>query len=82
MDLAAAGAAEFDRIVGSFDVIHHYAWSTIPQTANANPIGDLEVNLGMTVRLLEALQRRGGGTIVFPSSGGTVYGRVEKYSST
>ncbi len=36
----------------------------------------LPTNVGGTVGLLEALRRRGGGRLVFPSSGGTVYGRL------
>jgi UDP-glucose 4-epimerase len=77
-DLSEAGVSQFGNIIGNFDVVHHYAWSTIPQTANADPVSDLQINLGITVRLLEALQGRGGGTIIFPSSGGTVYGRLQQ----
>jgi UDP-glucose 4-epimerase len=77
-DLSDAGVSQFSNIIGNFDVVHHYAWSTIPQTANADPVSDLQINLGITVRLLEALQGRGGGTIIFPSSGGTVYGRLQQ----
>lgn len=76
-DLSAAAPSDFDAMLGSAEIVHHFAWSTIPQTANADPAGDLHVNLGITVRLLEAMRRRGGGTIVFPSSGGTVYGRLQ-----
>jgi UDP-glucose 4-epimerase len=76
-DMSAATPSDFDNILGSAEIVHHYAWSTIPQTADADPAGDLEVNLGTTVRLLQAMRRRGGGTILFPSSGGTVYGRLQ-----
>jgi UDP-glucose 4-epimerase len=77
MDLSTATPSDFDEILGNAEIVHHFAWSTIPQTADADPTGDLEVNLGSTVRLLEAMRRRGGGTIIFPSSGGTVYGRLQ-----
>jgi len=76
-DLSVATAHQFDEILGGAEVVHHYAWSTIPQTANADPLGDLRTNLGATVQLLEAIKRRGGGRIIFPSSGGTVYGRLQ-----
>lgn len=76
-DLAAAAPSDLDRILADAEIVHHFAWSTIPQTANADPAGDVEVNLSATVRLLEAMRRRGGGTIIFPSSGGTVYGRLQ-----
>jgi UDP-glucose 4-epimerase len=58
--------------------IFHLAWSTVPGTANANPISDLETNLAGTVRLLEALRvNRKKIPVVFASSGGTVYGEAE-----
>jgi UDP-glucose 4-epimerase len=72
-DLASA---DWDRLIGDHDIIHHYAWSTIPQTANQDPIADLSTNVVSTLALLEALRRRGCGRLVFASSGGTVYGRL------
>tara|TARA_E500000305_G_scaffold66500_1_gene52908 strand:- start:4556 stop:5515 length:960 start_codon:yes stop_codon:yes gene_type:complete len=72
------GRVDWDALIGDHPVIHHYAWSTIPQTANDNPLADLDGNLRTTVELLEALRRRGGGQVVFSSSGGTVYGRLKQ----
>ncbi|MQT15283.1 NAD-dependent epimerase/dehydratase family protein [Segnochrobactrum spirostomi] len=69
--------ADWDELICDVDVVHLYAWSSIPASANANPLGDLHANLGVTLGLLEALRRRGRGRLVFTSSGGTVYGRVE-----
>ena len=60
------------------DVVHHYAWSTVPKTANESPLADLDVNLRGTLRLLEALRRRQGTRLVFSSSGGTVYGHLRR----
>ena len=65
---------DLDALIGEFDVVHHYAWSTIPETANADPIADLDSNVRGTLRLLEAMRRRGRGRVLFSSSGGTVYG--------
>lgn len=76
-DLMAATPADFDAIVAKADILHHYAWTTIPQTANADPQADLHANLGVTIGLLEAMRRKGGGRMVFSSSGGTVYGRLQ-----
>ncbi len=70
-DLASA---DWDALLSDGDVVHHYACSTIPKTANDDAVGDLDVNVRGTVRLLEALRRRHGTRLVFPSSGGTVYG--------
>lgn len=68
---------DWDRVLDGVDVVHHYAWSSIPETANADPVGDLQSNVEGTLRLLEAMRRRGGGRLVFASSGGTVYGRLK-----
>jgi UDP-glucose 4-epimerase len=72
------GSADWDRVVETATVVHHYAWGSIPASANSNPGGDLISNVHSTISLLEALRRRGGGRVVFASSGGTVYGRVRE----
>jgi len=77
IDLAKAVDADFDGLLEGVDIVHHFAWSTVPQTANLDPHADLLNNVGPTVRLLEAMRRRGGGRIVFSSSGGTVYGKLQ-----
>ena len=60
-------------------VIHHYAWTTIPATANADPVCDLRANVVPTVALLEAIKRRTNRPrLVFASSGGTVYGKLRQ----
>lgn len=77
IDLAQAVDAEFDCLVEGVDIVHHYAWTTVPQTANREPLADLLSNVGPTIKLLEAMRRQGGGRIVFSSSGGTVYGKLQ-----
>jgi UDP-glucose 4-epimerase len=72
------GSADWDVLVAGADVVHHYAWGSIPASANANPGGDLLINVGTTIDMLDALHRRGGGRVVFLSSGGTVYGRLRE----
>lgn len=69
-------SADWDRLVEDVDTVHHYAWGSIPASANANPAGDLLGNVGTTIGLLDALKRRGNGKVVFSSSGGTVYGKL------
>jgi UDP-glucose 4-epimerase len=76
--------ADWTALLAAVDVVHHYAWSTIPQTANEDPIGDLDANVRNTLRLLEAMRTDAMGEasvkrrLVFASSGGTVYGRLQK----
>jgi UDP-glucose 4-epimerase len=72
------GSADWDSLVAQVDVVHHYAWGSLPASANANPGGDLRTNVGATIDLLDALQRRGSGRIIYASSGGTVYGKLLK----
>jgi UDP-glucose 4-epimerase len=69
-------SADWDNLIRQADVIHHYVWTSLPASANNNPLGDLSANVGGTVALLEAVRHRGGGRVVFASSGGTVYGRL------
>jgi UDP-glucose 4-epimerase len=67
---------DWEGLVARADVIHHYVWSTIPQTANDDPLTDLNGNVGTTIWLLDAMRRLGGKRMVFTSSGGSVYGRL------
>ena len=78
VDVADLDGPGFDALVRDADVVHHCAWSTIPASANVDPMRDLQVNIGMTLGLLDALKRRGGGRMVFCSSGGTVYGPLRE----
>jgi UDP-glucose 4-epimerase len=71
------GSADWDTLVAEADVIHHYAWTSIPASANANAVGDLTTNVIATLAMLEAVRRRGAGRVLFASSGGTVYGRLQ-----
>ena len=73
--------APWDEMIDGVSVVHHYAWASIPATANADPGADLASNVSPTLALLDAMQRRGPGNaprLVFTSSGGTVYGRLQR----
>ena len=73
-DLATA---DWDALLAGVAVVHHYAWGTIPATADADPPGDVAAHLLPTLALLEAVRRRAvRPVVVFASSGGTVYGRL------
>jgi UDP-glucose 4-epimerase len=61
-------------LLDSIDVVVHLVSTTLPGTSNANPGYDMETNVVGTIRLLEEAAKRGVRKIVFPSSGGTVYG--------
>lgn len=71
-------SANWAKELADIDVVHHYSWATIPQTANEDPIRDLEENVRATVRLLEEMRKHEHIRLVFASSGGTVYGRLSQ----
>lgn len=70
--------ADWGALLDGIDAVHHYAWSTVPSTADRDPIGDVDGNIRPTLALLEAMRARGGGRIVFASSGGTIYGLLRQ----
>lgn len=59
------------------DGVFHFAWSTIPGTANKAPLDDIATNVLGTATLLEAIRQCPGARLVFASSGGAVYGKPE-----
>lgn len=65
-------------ILPGSDVVFHLASTTLPKTSNDAPTHDIQSNLVDTVRLLEACVASQVGKVVFLSSGGTVYGRVDR----
>lgn len=60
------------------DIIFHFLGTTVPSTANANPIYDIQSNLINTLRLIQGLKNSKCKRIVYISSGGTVYGNPVK----
>jgi UDP-glucose 4-epimerase len=58
------------------DCVFHFAWTTVPQTSNEDPQADVQGNVVAGIGLLDACRDAGVRTVVFPSSGGTVYGAV------
>jgi UDP-glucose 4-epimerase len=59
------------------DVVYLFASTTTPKTSNDNYRHDIESNLLTSIAFLEMASARGIGKIIFPSSGGTVYGIPE-----
>lgn len=64
--------------LSDIDYVFHYISSTTPATAIANPVYDIESNVIPTVKLLQIAVKSGVKKIIFPSSGGTVYGDPER----
>ncbi len=60
--------------LADMDVVVHSISTTVPSTANLDPVADIEGNLIGTVRLLQKIREVGIPKLVYISSGGTVYG--------
>jgi len=60
------------------DEVIHLAYSTVPKTSFDDPVEDIRNNLPATVTLLEAASNVGVEKFILISSGGTVYGKVDK----
>lgn len=65
---------EVESALDDMEFVFHLVSTTLPKSSNDNPEYDIETNLIVSVRLLEAARRRDIRKIVFLSSGGTVYG--------
>lgn len=60
------------------DYVFHYASSTTPATSIADPDYEIESNLLGSVRLLQIARDEGVKKVIFPSSGGTIYGEPKR----
>lgn len=63
--------------ISGVDLVYHLVSTTVPATANRDPIFDIESNLVTTVRFLDLAAASGVKKLVYLSSGGTVYGVPE-----
>jgi UDP-glucose 4-epimerase len=61
------------------DVLCHHAAQMNVRRSVEDPAYDAEVNVLGTLRLLEAARKAGTKTVLFASSGGTVYGETERF---
>jgi UDP-glucose 4-epimerase len=68
-----------DIISEHFDIIYHLGWSTIPRTAESDPVMDLVENVATGLRILVGIKQTSPQTrLIFSSSGGTIYGRTNQ----
>ena len=66
----------WEPILEHVSTIYHFAWSSLPQTSNEDPLSDASDNILASLRLVEAAKKKRGLRVVFASSGGTVYGAL------
>ena len=62
------------RAIKGIDYIFHFIGTTLPKTSTENPVYDVETNVVSTLKLLDLASKEKIKKIIFPSSGGTVYG--------
>ena len=68
-----------DIISKKFDIIYHLGWSTIPRTAEEDPVADVTENVLTGIRILNSIKNLSPNTrLIFTSSGGTIYGLRDK----
>ena len=66
--------ADVLQALKGMDYVFHYISTTVPPTAVKDPIYDVQTNVIGTVRLLQLAVASKAKRVIFPSSGGTVYG--------
>jgi UDP-glucose 4-epimerase len=68
--------AELEAAMVGVDVVMHFASTSVPATSARDPTIEFEASLVALNNILLAMSRAGVKRILFPSSGGTVYGPV------
>lgn len=61
------------------DYVFHYISATSPATSFEDPVYDIESNVLASVKLFRIAAKMGAKKMVFPSSGGTIYGEAESF---
>ena len=67
--------ADVRRALKGIDYVFHYISTTVPSTAIKDPVYDIQTNLIGTVELLQLAVESKVERVIFPSSGGTIYGQ-------
>ncbi len=62
------------KALEGIDIVYHLLSTTVPSTADNDPLHDAQSNLIGTIKLLDTLQGSSVKRIIYSSSGGTVYG--------
>jgi UDP-glucose 4-epimerase len=79
-DIAFGGLlsqAELEAAMRDIDVVIYFASTSVPATSARDPTIEFEQSLVALNNTLLAMSRAGVGRLLFPSSGGTVYGPVQ-----
>ncbi len=74
---ATTSAAEIETLLRTEDIVFHLAWRGFPGATWRSADQDVLDNVSVSLRLIEAAAAAKIRRLVFVSSGGTVYGRVD-----
>ncbi len=74
VELDAANPFDVEHILEPDDIVFALTGGAIPDPGKSDPRSQLDQTVGAALTLLEACRRRGVRRVLFPSSGGTVYG--------
>lgn len=69
--------ADLSKALEGADYVFHLVTATTPATSNNDPFIDLETNVKATIELLDLCAQYKIKKVIFPSSGGTVYGDLD-----
>jgi UDP-glucose 4-epimerase len=64
-----------EALLDGAGTLFHFAWSNDPGRGNADMTNDVCTNVASAVRAFEQAARAGLKRIIYPSSGGTIYGK-------
>lgn len=73
-------ADDIDEAIKGSDYVFHLISLTNPASSDNDPFIDMETNVKMSIHLLQSCVKHGVKRVVFASSGGAIYGNVNKQS--
>ena len=69
--------ADLENVLENVDYVFHLVSSTTPATSSKDPFIDIDSNVRSSIELFELCVKHRVGKIIFPSSGGTIYGDID-----
>lgn len=70
---------EFEKVLEGIDIVYHLMSTSMPANTNNAIAKELNINVTASIELLDACIKKQIRKVVFISSGGTVYGKVNQY---
>lgn len=68
---------EVAAVLTDVDYVFHFISLTTPATSSNDPLIDIETNVRTSIELFELCMQHGVKRIIFPSSGGSIYGDID-----